>query len=226
MFKKVPIKTKLSIMMFLQFSTWGAWYVTLSTYLLNTLEFNGTQVGLSYGTTAIAATVTPVFIGRLADQWIPAQKLLFFLNFCGAVILFFLSLANDFTYFYPLLLFYSFLYMPTIGITSAITFQHLANPQKEFAFIRLWGTVGWIIAGLIIGFFELEFKNTPLIIAGFISMCQAFFCFSLPPQALSKRDKEKTLLYRSEIFQLIKNRYFIILTIGLTIACIPSSFYQ
>lgn len=151
------IRTRLSVMMFLQFFVWGAWYVTLGTYLSTALGADGARlfsdafVGYAYGASAIAAIITPLFVGMIADRYFASERLLCVLHLAGAALLYLLSVISSPSLFYATLIAYFLTYMPTVALVNSLSFHHLDNPGKQFPAIRVMGTLGWIVAGLLVG---------------------------------------------------------------------------
>ncbi|MCH2203876.1 MAG: MFS transporter, partial [Fuerstiella sp.] len=147
---------RLWIMVFLHYFVWGAWYVTMGAYLDKTLNFEGGQVGLAYGSTAIGAIVSPFFAGIIADRFFATQKLLGTLHIIGAGLLYLVATQHTFQAFYPLLILYAVSYMAGHGLTNTLTLHHAVNPGKEFPIVMMAGSVGWIVAGLINSFLKYD----------------------------------------------------------------------
>jgi nucleoside transporter len=224
------IRIKLSLMMFLEFFIWGAWFVTLGTYLLHNLKASGTQVGVAFLTQSIGAIVAPFIIGLIADRFFSAQKILGVLHLLGAVLLWRASSAPDFGSFYPNILTYMVLYMPTLALVNSISFRQMKDPQKEFAPIRVLGTLGWIVAGLTIGWLNWEQNNalqTTFLMAAGASALLGVFSFTLPPTPPVKSGQASSLgdLLGLDAIGLLKNRSYLIFFLASIAICIPLAFY-
>ena len=221
------IRFQLSAMMFLEYFVWGAWYVTLSTYLGTTLKFEGSQIGLAYGAFAIAAMISPFFVGMIADRFFPTERVLAILHLIGGVLLYWLSTISDFTLFYPVIIAYTLCFMPTIALTNSLSFHHMENPGKEFPSIRVLGTISWIVVGLLVGYLSIESQATPILIASGMSFVMGLYCFTLPhtpPKSKGEKASWQDVI-GLDALKLMKERSFAVLFIASLLICIPLSFY-
>jgi nucleoside transporter len=221
------IKSRLGVMMFLEYFIWGAWYVTFTTWLSHTLHFTDTQAGVAAGTTAIGAMVSPFFVGLVADRFFATQHLLAALHGLGAVVLYLTSLQISFTALYTLVLLYCLCYMPTMALTNSLAFRQMRDPQTEFGPIRVLGTIGWIVAGLIIGKLGIEATSRPMQLAAGTSLVMAIYCLTLPHTPPLKVTSKFTVasIFPIEAVKLLGERSMAIFAIASFLICIPLQFY-
>ncbi|PVY41198.1 nucleoside permease [Pontibacter virosus] len=223
-------RIKLSVMMFLEFFIWGAWFVTLGTYLLANLETSGTQVGMAFLTQSIGAIAAPFFIGLIADKFFPAQRILGILHLIGAGLLWQASVVADFDSFYPFILVYMIVYMPTLALVNSISFRQMKDPSKEFPPIRVLGTLGWVVAGLTIGWLNWEQTNQldlTFKMAALASVLLGLFSFTLPSTPPVKKGEKTTFadLVGLDAIGILKNRSYLLFFLSSVAICVPLAFY-
>jgi nucleoside transporter len=224
---KKQIKIRLALMMFLEYFIWGAWYVTLGTWLGQSLHFTGQEIALAAGTTAIGAIVSPFFIGLIADRLFATQKVLAVLHGLGAIFLFLAASQSLFGPVYFLVLLYAGCYMPTLALTNSLAFRQMRDPKLEFGPIRVLGTAGWIIAGLCIGSFRLEATAMPLRIAALASLILALYSLTLPDTPPLARSTKFSLqsVFPVEAAILFRERSFAIFALASLLICVPLQFF-
>lgn len=224
---KTKTGVSLAIMMFLEYFVWGAWYVTLGTYMGENLHSTGLQIGSAFGALAIATMISPFIIGMIADRYFAAQKIMGVFHILGALLLFFATKIFDNGIFFWVILFYSLLYMPTIALSNSVAFHQMNNPGKQFPWIRVFGTLGWIVAGLLIGFLAIEKTANTFYLAAGVSVVLGLFSFFLPdtPPKGKAADATATKAFGTEAFVLFKNIPYVVFFIAAILVCIPLSFY-
>src|SRR5215469_15402533 len=190
---KFSTRFKLSAMMFLQYFVWGAWYVTMGTWLGRTLHFSGEQIGLAAGTTAVAAMISPFFVGMVADRFFATERILAVLHLIGGVVLLAAAAQTQFVPLYVILLGYTLCYMPTLALTNSLSFRQMSDPSREFPGIRVLGTIGWIIAGLVVGATGLEATAVPMRLAAAGSIALSLFSLALPHTPPERSGRQVTL---------------------------------
>jgi len=234
---KLTTRLQLSTMMFLNFFIWGAWFVTLGTFLSNNLNASGVETGNVFSTQSWGAIIAPFIIGLIADRYINAERILGALHLAGAFLMYQMYNATDIAVFYPYVLVYMILFMPTLALVNSVSFNHMADPEKSFSGIRVWGTIGWIVAGLLISYLfhwdspenakEGLLRNT-FLMASVASLVLGIFSFTLPKTPPSKKSDEKVSVREIiglDALKLLKDRNFAVFFIASILICIPLAFY-
>ena len=234
---KSTTRIQLSLMMFLEFFIWGGWFVTLGTFLGTNLSATGGQTASVYSTQSWGAIIAPFIIGLIADRYINAEKILGVLHIAGAILMYQMYNADNIGTFYPYVLVYMILYMPTIALVNSVSFNQMKDPEKEFSSIRVFGTIGWIVAGLLISYlfhWDTEentakglLKNT-FLMTSVVSLVLGLFSFTLPKTPPSKTSKEKVSIKEIiglDALKLLKDKNFAVFFISSVLICIPLAFY-
>lgn len=231
------IRAKLSAMMFLEFFIWGAWFVTLGTFLSANFNATGAQTGSAFSTQSWGAIIAPFIIGLIADRYFNAERILGILHIIGAALMYMMYASTAFGGFYPYLLVYMILYMPTLALVNSVAFNQVTNSEKDFGSLRVFGTIGWIVAGLLISYaFHWDndenakagmLKNTFLMTA-IASAVMGIFSFSLPKTPPKVNRGEKVAvgdLLGLDALKLLKDRNYLIFFLASVAICIPLAFY-
>jgi nucleoside transporter len=223
---KPMLRFQLSLMMFMQFFVWGAWYGQMSKYMTDQLGATGDQVGSAYAAFSIAMIVAPFFVGMLADRYFQAQKVLGVLNILGAAILYVLTTVTNADTFYWVMLLYCMTFAPTIALTASISMRNMANPEKEFPAIRVFGTIAWIAVVNLVGFMGVGDQVTIFQISMISAAVLGVLSFMLPatpPTATGPSSFAQII--GKDAFVLFKDRSFLIFFFSSVLICIPLSFY-
>ena len=233
---KTLVRFQLSLMMFLEFFIWGGWFVTLGTFLSDNLQATGAETALAFSTQSWGAIIAPFIIGLIADKFFNAERILGVLHVIGAILMYMMYSSVDFGSFYPYVLGYMILYMPTLALVNSISFAQMKDPSKEFSNIRVFGTIGWIISGVVISTVfawdapearaEGMLKYTFLMVA-IASAFLGIFSFTLPKTPPSGKGEKITIkdILGLEAIGLLKNRNFFMFFLSSILICIPLAFY-
>jgi nucleoside transporter len=218
---KAKTGSLLSLMMFLEYFIWGAWYVTMGTYMGQHLNASGVEIGAAYSALAIATMISPFFVGMIADRFFAAQKIMSVLHIVGAVLLFLATKITDSHTFYWVILGYSLLYMPTIALSNSVAFAQMTDPGKQFPWIRVFGTLGWIAAGIMISKLGIEKTDGTFYMAAIASATLGIISLVLPNTPPKARVKEAKVLDTGTLAE----KSYLIFFIAAILVCIPLSFY-
>lgn len=211
--------------------------MTMGTFLGSNLDASGGETAMAYSTQSWGAIIAPFIIGLIADRYFNAEKILGVLHLVGAVLMYLMAQSTEFSVFYPYVLGYMIAYMPTLALVNSVSFNQMSDPAKQFPMVRVWGTVGWILAGLAISFLfkwdSIEnigqgmLSNTFTMVA-IASVVLGVFSFTLPktPPSISK-DENVTIkdILGLDALKLLKDRNFLVFFISSVLICIPLAFY-
>lgn len=230
------MRVRLCVMMFLEFFIWGGWFVTMGSYLFASLHASGAQTGLAYSTQSWGAIIAPLIVGLVADRYFNAERLLGILHIIGGLLLFAMYRTQDFGSFYPYLLGYMILYMPTLALVNAVAFRQMDDPARHFSAIRVWGTIGWIVAGLVIsylfgwdataGILSGKLRNT-FFMCSLASFALGIYSFTLPrtPPLRSASGTRLAQTLGLDALALLREKNFLVFFIASVLICIPLAFY-
>ena len=227
----MSVKFRLGAMMFLQYAIWGSWATGLSAYLQNNLGFSGWELGIIFSLLPLATIISPFIGGQFADRWFPTQKVIAVLQLIGGVILILIANITAFAPMMWLMLLYSLLYAPTLALTNSIAFINLQNSEKDFGKIRVWGTIGWIAAGLALAAWrvlakspdDIAMKGDMLILAGVFSLLMGLLSFGLP-KTPPKKEGTKPWAFL-EALKMFKDRNFLIFALISFVVATELQFY-
>jgi len=223
--------------MFLEFFIWGGWFVTMGSFLGSNLGASGAETGMAYSTQSWGAIIAPFIIGLIADRYFNAEKILGVLHLIGALLMYMMFQSTEFSTFYPYVLGYMITYMPTLALVNSVSFNQMSDPAKQFPVVRVWGTIGWILAGLAISFlFKWDseaniakgmLSNTFIMVA-IASAVLGVFSFFLPKTPPTAKRGEKASIsdiLGLDALKLLKDRNFLVFFLSSFLICIPLAFY-
>ncbi|MDC6383757.1 MFS transporter [Flagellimonas taeanensis] len=233
----IKTKLQLSFMMFLEFFIWGGWFVSLGTFLGNNLQATDAQLAMAFSTQSWGAIIAPFIIGLIADRYFNAERILGVLHLMGAVLMYLMYQSADFATFYPYVLVYMILYMPTLALVNSVSFNQMTDPAKQFSFVRVFGTIGWIVAGLLISYVffwdspegrEAGLLKNTFLMTGIASALLGLFSFTLPktPPKVNRNEKvDISEILGLDALKLLKDKNFLLFFISSVLICIPLAFY-
>lgn len=227
MLPQSAIKVRLSCFMFLQYFIWGAWYVSMGTYLATTLQFGGEQIGAAYGAFAIGSMISPFFVGLIADRFFASEKLLAILGILGGIAMFVLARVQSFGAFYPTLIVYCALFAPTLALGNSLSLHHLTNAKVDFPRIKVLSAVGWIAGGVTLSLLRGEHSHLQFYLAGTVSLVLGLFSLLLPHTPPRKVGQDVSLgeVLGLDALALLKKPSFAIFIVCMFLICIPLYFY-
>jgi nucleoside transporter len=216
---------RLSVMMFLQYAIWGAWSPDLSAYMQK-IGFTSTQSGVIYSLLPIGCMLAPFAAGQLADRYFSTEKMLAVLHLVGGALLFLMAGITDYDRLWPMMLAWAVVYAPTLALTNSICFHHMPEAEKEFGLVRVWGTIGWIAAGLFLSIVLRQLMPgllhglggaDSLWLAGGVSLILGLFSFFLPHTPPAKKGDDPWA-FLSAIKMLRDPQFAIFITISFVVA--------
>lgn len=198
--------------------------INLGTYLLQSLHFSGTQVGMIYATNAIGATVTPPLMGWLADRTFSSERLMAALNLVGGIALIACYFTTSFAAFYGWMLLFNLCFMPTFSIAAAMAFQHLPRPDRQYPIVRVWGTIAFMVVSVGLSAFGVENSALPVLTGGCVGLFLAAYSLWLP-HTPPQPGFDWAALRSEEVRDIFRQRGMIVLVLAMLASCIPSAAY-
>ncbi len=225
------ITLRLSVMMFLQFFLWGAWYVTPYLFL-GKINFSGTEIGWTYSVGPIAGMISPFFVGMFADRFFATERIMGVLHLLGGTIMlgaaFYMGTNAPSPLLVNLIFFGHMLcYYPTLALTNTLSLHNMTDAEKQFPWIRVWGTIGWIAAGVCIGLLGWDADIKMFYVAGFAAILMGLYSFTLPHTPPPSAGKEVSVreLIGLDALILLKNPSYATFMFSSFLICIPLAFY-
>ena len=222
------LRFRLAALLFGEFVIWGLWFVSLGSWLGAALHFSGPQIGMIYGTLALAGLVTPMLGGAIADRLAHSERMLAILHGVGGVLLLAAARQSTFTALYVAILLYALCYLPTLALVPSLAMRHLSAPAAEYPALRTLGTIGWIVAGLAVGALGLELSPLPMQLAGIVSLVFAAYCLTLPSTPPLRRDAPRGLsaLFGLDALALLRDPIFALFILASVALSVPNQFYN
>ena len=223
----LSIRLRLSFMMFLNYVIWGAWYVTIVTYLTATLKFSGEQAAAVFGTSALACMISPFFVGLFADRFFASERVLAVLHLIGAVLLYLVTQVTSFGSVYGIVFAYCLCFYPTISLTNSLTLRQTTDQGRDYPLIRVFATLGWIAISVTIGYLKVEASKTQFLIAAGASVAMSLFSLTLPHTPPPNKGQKITVrrILGLDALVMLKDPTFLVFVIASILACIPLTFY-
>ena len=207
----------------------------MGTFLNNNLSASDAESSVAFSTQSWGAIIAPFIIGLIADRFFNAERILGVLHLIGAVLMYQMYQAEDFSTFYPYVLGYMIAYMPTLALVNSISFNQMKNPAKEFSYIRVWGTVGWVVAGVLISLFAWDLENSiaegllanTFLVTSIASFVLGIFSFLLPKTPPKNRDAKVSIsdILGLDALKLLKDKNFLVFFLSSVLICIALAFY-
>lgn len=227
---KLTTRIQLSLMMLIQFFVWGAWFVTAPNYL-GTIGFGAEDFGWTYAVGPIAGMISPFFVGMIADRFFAAQRVLGAMHLLGALIMWgataMMQAQSPSPALINLVMFgYTLTFYPTLALTNSLAMRNMSDPEKEFPGIRVFGTIGWILAGLCLSWFSWEKSVHMFYLTAVAALILGLYSFTLPhtpPEATGKITFREVL--GLDALVLLKNRSYFVFMLASLLICIPLAFY-